>query len=262
MLVVFAAASRYSSTAASRSPARSSRCARTASRRWLPRSRSSSSSGASNSSPASRTVHHRRRDRVVERDHRIVGHPLRARRTARGSAASRCPRRAPLRRAPPRSPPAADTRRPILSTSAALASATPSAMACRSQSVRSCSSSGINSPSGPGARRAAGVGQEHQREQAGHVAVVGQELMDLAHQADRFVRQIGAMQLGSRARRVALVEDQVQHVQHRAQPLRPLLGVGHAERDARGLDALLGAADALRRSSTRARETPSRSRPS
>jgi hypothetical protein len=96
-----------------------------------------------------------------------------------------------------------------------------------------------------GARRAAGVGQEHQREQAGNVAVAGQELVHLARQTDRLVRQVAALQLGPRTRRVAFVEDEIQHVQHRAQSLRALIGVRHAKRHARCLDALLCPTDAL-----------------
>ena len=45
---------------------------------------------------------------------------------------------------------------------------------------------------------------------------------------------------------VALVEDQVEHVQHGAQALVALLVRRHAERHAGRLDALLRAADPLR----------------
>lgn len=53
------------------------------------------------------------------------------------------------------------------------------------------------------------------------------------------------MQGGARGRRVALVEDQVQHLQDGGQPFVPVLGPRRAERHT--LDLRLGPADALRR---------------
>ena len=47
------------------------------------------------------------------------------------------------------------------------------------------------------------------------------------------------------ARGVALAEDQVEHVQHGAQPLGAFPGGGHFERHAGSFDGLFGAADAL-----------------
>ena len=52
------------------SPASSSRCARTASSRWVCAIRSSSSRVPSSAEPGPRPVHHRDRDRAVERDDR------------------------------------------------------------------------------------------------------------------------------------------------------------------------------------------------
>ena len=42
-----------------------------------------------------------------------------------------------------------------------------------------------------GPRRAAGIGQQHQRQQSGDLAVVRQQAVDGARQPDRLVRQIG-----------------------------------------------------------------------
>ena len=64
------------SRAASASPAISSRCARTAARRWWPASRSSASSVAEQVQPGLRAVDHRHRDGAVERDHRVRRDPL------------------------------------------------------------------------------------------------------------------------------------------------------------------------------------------
>ena len=59
-----------------------------------------------------RAVHHRRGDRVVERHHRVVGHPLEQAVEREDLRPVGVLGRAPLRRAPPRSPPAAGTGRP------------------------------------------------------------------------------------------------------------------------------------------------------
>ena len=100
--------------------------------------------------------------------------------------------------------------------------ATPSAMASVFQSVRSCSSSGTSDPSGAGAGRAAGVGQQHEGQQPGHLAVAGDQPVELAGQPDGLGRQLGPHQLRPRRGRVALVEDEVEHMEHDAEPLRLL----------------------------------------
>ncbi len=56
-----------------------------------------------------------------------------------------------------------------------VSSARPSAIAAVSHRSRRCSSSGTSDPSRVGAGRAAGVGEQHQREQPGGLAVVGQD---------------------------------------------------------------------------------------
>ena len=50
-----------------------------------------------------------------------------------------------------------------------------------------------------GPRRTAGVGQQHQREQPGDLAVVGQALAQLPGQADRLARQLDPMQRRARS---------------------------------------------------------------
>lgn len=55
--------------------------------------------------------------------------------------------------------------------------------------------------------------------------------------------------IGSSAAGVSLVENEVKHVQHRAQTLRSLLRCGRLEGDARFLDGLLGAAGPFLRTS-------------
>ena len=66
-------------------------------------------------------------------------------------------------------------------------------------------------------------------------------------QPDRLGGQVGAVQARRRGGGVALVEDQVQHVQHRAQPLPARSSAGGMREPGTpaGLDPLLGPADAL-----------------
>ncbi|OIJ90076.1 hypothetical protein BIV25_32790 [Streptomyces sp. MUSC 14] len=90
---------------------------------------------------------------------------------------------------------------------------------------------------------AAGVSEQHQREQPGHLAVLGQLRVHRPGQPDRLAGEVGADQLGARGSGVALVEDQVEHVQHDPQPLLALRALGQGERAAGGTDALLGPAD-------------------
>ena len=65
--------------------------------------------------------------------------------------------------------------------------------------------------------------------------------------------------LGARAARVALVEDQVEHVQHGAQPLGALSAAGSPNRTPEALDALLRPADPLRHRRLRHEERAARS---
>ena len=61
-------------------------------------------------------------------------------------------------------------------------------------------------------------------QEPGHIAVLGQQLVDFAGQANRLVRQINPKQRRARAAGVPLVEDEIQNVQHRAQSLGALIG--------------------------------------
>ena len=57
-------------------------------------------------------------------------------------------------------------------------------------------------------------------------------MMNGAREPDRFIRQIGALQIGTAAARVALAEDEIEHVEHRFEPLFAI-GVGwHPKRHA------------------------------
>ncbi len=98
---------------------------------------------------------------------------------------------------------------------------------------------------GQGSRGAARVSQEHQRKQARHFAVIREQAMQIATETDRLRRQLRALQVGTGARRVALVEDQIEDVQDHAQALRPLVIRRHAELGASRLDARLRPADPL-----------------
>jgi hypothetical protein len=98
---------------------------------------------------------------------------------------------------------------------------------------------------GAGARRSPCVCQEHQREQARDLAVVGEQPVDDASEPDRFAGQLGALEVGAGTGRISLVEDQVEHLQHGSQPLLPLPIGRHPKGRTGRLDAVLGAADAL-----------------
>src|SRR5215218_918068 len=228
-----------------RSPPSSCRWARTASSRWWLATRSSPSSVSSSSSPASGpstiatatawlsvTIGFGDRRSSSRYSARICGQSVSSARSASACTAAIA---------------AWSWYGPgVARASAPDTSATPSSMDARSHSPRSCSASGTSVPSGPRARRPPRVGQQHQREQARDLAVVGQQRVDRAGEADRLPRQLRALELRAGRRGVALAEDQVEHVQHGGEALRALLLGGRAEGDAGRLDPLLRAADALR----------------
>ena len=122
--------------------------------------------------------------------------------------------------------------------------ATPSVIRARFQRLRSCSASGTRPPSGRVRAGPACVGEQHQREQPGDLAVVGQLPSHLADDADGLVGELDPKRVRAAGRDVALVEHQVQHLQHGAEPLC-LFGLGHAEAGPGGGDLLFRAADAL-----------------
>lgn len=103
--------------------------------------------------------------------------------------------------------------------SASVISETPSSMNFAFQRVRSWSASGTSAPAGS-TRGAASVGQQHQGQQAGDLAVVRELRLQPADEPDRLGRQLDAAQRVAGAGRVPLGEDQVQHLQHGGQPLR------------------------------------------
>ena len=113
------------------------------------------------------------------------------------------------------------------SASVALISAVPSSIARRSQTRSILLGERDQGAVVADAGRPAGVGQEHQREQTGDLAVVGQEAPQLARQPDPLRAQLDPLERRTRARGVALVEDQVQDVEHGAEPVMPFRGRGH-----------------------------------
>ena len=96
-----------------------------------------------------------------------------------------------------------------------------------------------------GPRRAPGIGQQHERQQPGDLAVLGQESSEQAREPDRLRGQVCPVQRGTRARRVALVEQEVEHVQDHAEPILALRLGRQVEAGAGVPDRLLRAADAL-----------------
>jgi hypothetical protein len=93
---------------------------------------------------------------------------------------------------------------------------------------------------------AAGLGEEHQRQQPGHLTVLRHEGTDQACDPDRLGGQVVAYGIGAGAgRQVALVEDEEQDGEHAGVPCREILRRRHPVRDASRLDLGLRAGDPL-----------------
>src|ERR1700745_1764840 len=75
---------------------------------------------------------------------------------------------------------------------------------------------------------------------------MGKERFRRASQADRLTCKIESLQVSSNAACVTFIEDLVEHMENCRQPFCALLKRKQAERRTGNLDALLGAADALR----------------
>ncbi len=101
-------------------------------------------------------------------------------------------------------------------------------------------------PVGPAASGAPCVREQHQREQARDFAVERQQSPQLTREPDRLARQLSPLKLRTGCRHVALIEDQVQNLQDHSEAIGPLRVGRQLEWNAGPLDALLGAADALR----------------
>ena len=95
-------------------------------------------------------------------------------------------------------------------------------------------------------RGASRVLEEHEREQAEHLGLVGHEHGEELREPDRLVAEVGAHVVGAGRRRVALVEHEVEHREHRAQPLGEQVVGRDAERDAGAADLPLRTHEPLR----------------
>ena len=93
-------------------------------------------------------------------------------------------------------------------------------------------------PSAKRASRRASL-QQHQREQAVHLGLVGHQLGERAAEPDRLGGEVAAPA-------VALVEDQVDDREHRGEPVGQQVRGRHAERDPGGPDLALRAHEPLR----------------
>ncbi len=69
-----------------------------------------------------------------------------------------------------------------------------------------------------------GVGQQHEGQEAGELGVLGQGGVQDPGEADGFAGEVGAGHVGPAVAGVALVEQQVEDMEHQAQPGPPLLG--------------------------------------
>ena len=98
---------------------------------------------------------------------------------------------------------------------------------------------------GPDARASARRLQLHQRRQAVHLRLARQQRGQHATEPQRLLEQLRAQPVVAGGGGVALVEDQVDRLQHRGEPLGQLAALGHLERHPRGGERALGAHDAL-----------------
>ena len=101
----------------------------------------------------------------------------------------------------------------------------------------------------PALRVDPGVGarglQLHQRDQAVDLALVGHQAGEHPAEAQRLVAERRPHPVVAGGGRVALVEDQVDDLEHRRQPRRPLARIRHLERHPGRGERALGADDAL-----------------
>ena len=169
----------------------------------------------------------------------------RARRAPR-SAASRCRRPSAPRRAARRSRPAAGRARARRRRSARSSARVPSSIRARVPARAVLVGERDVAAGGVGARRAARVVEQHEREQAGGLGVVGHEL-----RASSRPRRIASSHRSARTRRVArrggvaLVEDEVDDGEHAGEAVGQLVVGRHAVGDAGVGDLALGAHEAL-----------------
>ncbi len=96
--------------------------------------------------------------------------------------------------------------------------------------------------------------QEHQCQQSSGLRLVRHEVREQASQADGFVGKVPADQAVAGGGRVALVEDQVEHGQHRVQPLRQQVRRRDAVGNAGVADLAFGAYQSLRQGRLRKQE--------
>ena len=90
------------------------------------------------------------------------------------------------------------------------------------------------------------IGQQQQPEQSDDLGLVGHQLCEQPGQTNRLGAQIGPDEGRPAARGVALVVDEVEHGQHRPQPVGQVGTLGHAVGDVRVSDLALRPHDALR----------------
>ena len=100
----------------------------------------------------------------------------------------------------------------------------------------------IRAGAGAGARRL----DFHQRDQPVHLRLVGCKPGQDAAEPQRLLAELRPHPVVARGRRIALVEDQVDHLQHRRQAAGELGAARHLERHAGLGERALGAHDALR----------------
>ena len=102
-----------------------------------------------------------------------------------------------------------------------------------SHRVRSCASRRTGSPRSSTRLGAPGGVEAHQGEERTCLGLAGEELGEELGQPEGLVRQIGPDQLHADGRGVTLVEDQVEHLEHRGEPRAEVRATRHLERHSR-----------------------------
>ena len=190
-----------------------------------------------------RAVAHRHRHGAIQFDHRRRFSSQQAGRTGRRSGPSRSRPRWLRRHARPRSPPGTCRGRTGATPGPARPATCPSAI---------CPGSRASGPDLPADHLAVGEVRAARRDSCSSISAskperlrLGQQLDQQPAQADRLARKIGPRQRLARRRGVAFVEHQIDHLQHRIQPLGQIGPRRHLVGNARVANLRLGAHDPL-----------------
>ncbi len=143
------------------------------------------------------------------------------------------------------------------SASARSSAARPRRMRSWSHRPRSCSRSRTGSPDGPTRARRREAWSLHQRNEPVDLRLPRSELCQDAAEPQRVFAQLGSQPVVAGGRRVALVEDEIDDLEHRREAIDKLGPARHLERNVSCRERPLGADDPLRHRRLGHEERPS-----